>query len=69
MALKSVKEATKTLAKKAGKLPKAPKKPKRGASVAAMESYVARHNAWAHKISEMAKSAKKKDSLHKQIFK
>jgi len=67
--MKTVSEAEKAAARKAGKLPKAPKKPKRTASVAALEAYAARHDAWCDKIKAMAAKAKKREGLVKQIFK
>lgn len=68
MSLKQLSEKDKAAARKVGKLPKAPKKPKQSASVATLENYVARHNAYVDKIKEMARKNAKKDSLRKQIF-
>jgi len=66
--MKVVSEETKRIARKAGKLPKAPKKPKQSASLSALESYKARHDAWVKKIADMAARARKKETLKKSIF-
>ena len=68
MALKTVSESTKALARKTGKIPAAPKKPKRNAGVTALENYIKRHNAWVDRIAAMAERAKKKEALKKQVF-
>jgi hypothetical protein len=66
--LKSLSEATKAEARKAGRLPKAPKKPKQSASVSALESYVVRYNAYVDKIQAMATKHKRANTLKKAIF-
>lgn len=66
--LKKVSESAKSDARKVGKLPKAPKKPKRSASLAAMERYIERHNAYVDKINGMAAKYKKAGAIKKTIF-
>lgn len=66
--MKAISETTKSLAKKAGKLPKAPKKPKMNASLSALENYKVKHAAYVKKIADLASKARKKESLKKQIF-
>jgi hypothetical protein len=66
--MKAISEATKALAKKAGKLPKAPKKPKLNASLSVLENYKIKHAAYTKKISDLAAKARKKESLKKSIF-
>jgi hypothetical protein len=68
MALKKVSEATKAEARKAGKLPKAPKKPKQGASLATLEAYMVKHNAYIDKVNALAAKYRKASSIKKQIF-
>lgn len=68
--MKTVTEAQKAEARKfRKKLPKAPKKPRANASLAQLEAYKARHDAWATKIHEYAANARKREALKKQIFK
>lgn len=66
--MKTISEKTKAEAKKAGKLPKAPAKPKQSASVATLENYKRKHDAYVKKVSELAAKARKKEALKKQIF-
>lgn len=66
--LKQLSESTKAEARKAGRLPKAPKKPKMSASVNALESYVARYNAYVDKVQAMAAKYRKAGTLKKAIF-
>lgn len=66
--LKKVSESAKAEARKVGKLPKPPKKPKRSASVATLERYVERHNAYVDKVNAMAAKYKKSGTLKKAIF-
>lgn len=66
--MKAISEATKAIARKAGKLPKAPKKPKQNATLKSLEGYKTRHAAYCKKIADLASKARKKESLKKQIF-
>jgi hypothetical protein len=67
MALNKVSETDKAMARKAGKLPKAPRKPKQTASLATMENFIRRYNAYVSKVKDMAAKARKREALKKQI--
>jgi hypothetical protein len=66
--MKTISEKVKAEARKAGKLPKAPKKPKQSASLATLERYKSRFDAYVKKVNDMAAKARKKESLKKTIF-
>jgi len=68
MELKKVSESEKSAARKNGKIPTAPKKPKKGATLAALEKYVERHNAYVEKVKKLAAKGGKRDALKKKIF-
>jgi hypothetical protein len=54
-------------ARKAGFKRKAPKKPKRGATLASMEAYVARHNEFVKEAKHAVSAYKKRAHLAKAI--
>lgn len=66
--MKTVSEKTKSEARKTGKLPKAPRKPKKSASLSALEGYKRRYDAYVKKIEEMARKARQKDILIRQVW-
>jgi hypothetical protein len=68
MSLKSVSAETMRKAAAFGKVPKPPKKPKKSASITTLENYIARHNAWAKRVHDMASQGAKEASLRKTIF-